>query len=103
MQNNLSASKVAQQLDISTYTLTNWYKWQETCRTPEHDFLPVLPQYQQRSTKGIRYWKQEDIPIIQQFKDSLPKGRGGVMGNYNAKFWGERGKRDLSNKPSQKV
>ncbi len=98
MEGMLTATKVSQYLDISVQTLTNWYKWQEHCRTLEQTNLPYLPAYKQAGERAPRYWDEKDLPILQEFKNKIPKGRGGVMGQYNAKFWGDRGKRALTNK-----
>ena len=98
MMEKLTATKVSQTVDISVQTLTNWYKWQETCRTPADDYLPQLPEYEQAGERAPRYWDENAIPILLEFNKKLPKGRAGIMGQYNAKFWGKRGQRALDNK-----
>ena len=60
--------------------------------------MPELPDFKREGTRGPRYWNQEDLPKLQAFRDWLPKGRGGVMGDWNARFWGARGKRAIKNK-----
>lgn len=87
----LTASRVAQRLDVSVSTLTNWYKWYNGDYTkPEN--VPELPEYTQVGTRGVRYWRESSIPMLIAFKEWIPKGRGGVMGEMNARFWGKRGK-----------
>lgn len=94
----LSSNKVAQALDISVSTLNNWYKWTAACHEELPEGMPVLPVYVQHTPRGPRYWNEEDISQLEAFRDWLPKGRGGVMGTWNARFWGARGKRALKNK-----
>ena len=97
----LGATKVAARLDISVASLNNWYRWYfSDCEKPEN--MPELPKYIQHHARGARKWKEEDIEKLQKFKDWIPKGRGGVMGDWNAQFWGERGIQALKNKGLQK-
>lgn len=94
----LTSNKVAQALDISVSTLNNWYKWDACAGAERPKDMPALPKYVQHTERGPRYWNEEDIPALQAFRDSIPKGRGGVMGKWNARFWGARGQRALKNK-----
>ena len=41
---------------------------------------------------------EEDLLQLEVFKVWLPKGRGGVMGEVSARYWGERGERARKNK-----
>jgi hypothetical protein len=86
----LSATKVIQQINVSARTLDGWYKYvqDETLEKPEN--MPKLPEYVQSRPRGPRYWKESDIPALLAFKDWIPKGRNGVMGRINERFWGER-------------
>lgn len=97
MRETLTANKVAQHLDISVITLTNWYKWYNNDEYEKPANMPKLPDYIQAGSRGTRHWYKDELPMLEVFKEWLPKGRGGVMGQYNAKFWGERGKRALKN------
>ncbi len=94
----LTANKIAQALDISVITLNNWYNWYLDTSLEKPTNTPPLPPFEQAHERGIRYWDSNDIPALLKFKEWVPKGRAGVMGNYSAKFWGERGKRALKNK-----
>lgn len=91
--NLLSATKVIQQLDISARTLDGWYQYY-TSDLEKPDDMPDLPKYSQSRPRGPRYWKQSDIPALQAFKDWVPKGRNGVMGRINERFWGEKFRRN---------
>ena len=97
----MTATKVSQYLDISVPTLNNWYKWYNNPRYEKPANMPKLPAYTQIGKRGIRYWNKEDLKDLEIFRDWLPKGRGGVMGDYNAQFWGDRGKGILKKKGLQ--
>lgn len=84
--NLLSATKVSQQLDISTKTLDSWYAYYNSPYEKLKD-MPELPSYIQHHKRSPRFWKQSDIPALQKFKDWIPKGRKGVMGRVNQKYW----------------
>ncbi len=94
----LTATRVAQHLDISVPTLTNWYRWYNNPDYDKPPNVPELPKYEQNGKRATRYWKEEDLPKLIKFRDWVPKGRAGIMGEHNAQFWGDRGKRALKNK-----
>ena len=101
MSKMLTATKVAQYLDISVPTLNNWYKWYSNPEYEKPKNTPSLPEYTQEGKRGTRYWDKVDLPKLVKFKNWIPKGRAGIMGEHNAQFWGERGKRALKNKHLQ--
>lgn len=82
----LTATKVIQQLDISARTLDSWYKFYNgSYEKPEG--MPKLPPYIQERPRGPRFWKQSDMTALKEFKEWVPKGRGGVMGRVNEQYW----------------
>ena len=86
MKEMLSATKVIQQLDISSRTLDSWYKYYNSKEKKPED-MPKLPKYVQTRPRGPRFWNPEDIPALLAFKEWVPKGRAGVMGRVNEKCW----------------
>lgn len=88
----LSANKVCQLLDISAMTLRNWYGWYNDPSIQKPEDTPELPQFKREGVGGKRIWQSEDIPKLKEFQKWIPRGRGGVMGAYNSKSWGVRGK-----------
>ena len=94
----LTATKVAQALDISVPTLNNWYRWYLDKDIEKPKNTPILPMYTQTSLRGVRYWDSEDLPALKKFKKWIPRGRAGVMGEYTARFWGKRGERAMKNR-----
>lgn len=83
----LSANKVAQHLDISVKTLEGWYSWYNNPEMEKPENTPVLPPYEQVGVRTQRWWKEEDLEQLEIFKNWIPKGRGGVMGAYNKRYW----------------
>ena len=92
--NYLSASKVANILDVSVKTLTNWYKWYYDDTIEKNYDFPKLPDYIQEYTNGPRYWTLSDIPMLKKFQEWVPRGRNGVMGKisekYTSKYWKDK-------------
>ena len=104
----LSATQVAAKLGITVKTLTTWYKWyndnmlKHFIRNEQPIDCPILPPYTQTKLNSPRYWDESNMEQLIKFKNWVPKGRGGVMGNVNAKSWGERGRRAIRNKQLKK-
>lgn len=98
-----NANKIAQFLDISVGTLNVWYKWYEDERFEKPEGVPPLPPYEQAGPRRPRYWSEDVLLDLKRFKDWLPKGRGGVMGDLNARNWGERGRQAQKNKALRKA
>ena len=97
-----SANKISQYLDISVQTLNSWYKWYNDESIVKPPDTPFLPPYEQASTRGKRLWSEDYLYDLRKFKEWIPKGRGGVMGDINARCWGERGVRAQKNKALKK-
>ena len=102
MSKRITATKITQFLDISVQTLNSWYAWYNDPEFEKPEGTPYLPPYEQEHPRAPRYWTEDDLYDLRKFKEWVPKGRGGVMGNHNARFWGVRGKRALENKTLQK-
>ncbi len=77
--------EVAVALDISTGTLNRWYKFKRS--NPKHELSRQLPDPQKIQTlRGwARVWNKEDINTLKNFRDSVTKGRDGLMGKYDGK------------------
>lgn len=97
----ITATKISQFLNISTTTLNSWYKWYNDPTFKKPKDTPYLPPYSQEHPRAPRYWTEDDLYDLRKFKEWIPKGRGGVMGDCNARYWGARGKRALQNKTLQ--
>jgi hypothetical protein len=86
----LTASKVAQCLDISVKTLNNWYIWFYDDNIEKPKDFPKLPDYIQNYPRGPRYWTPEDIIQLKQFQDWRPTGRAGVMGAVSERYYSRK-------------
>ena len=75
----LKIEEVALLLDVSTQTLNIWYKWVR--ENPDNPLAKLVPKYQQNGARQTRYWTQSDVWKLLEFKNQLPRGRGGVMGD----------------------
>lgn len=92
--NRISATKITQFLDISYATLNSWYKWYNDDNFVKPKNTPYLPPYKQDHPRAPRYWTPDDLYDLKKFKEWVPKGRRGVMGEYNQRFWGNRNKKE---------
>jgi len=70
--------EVALLVDSSTQTINNWYRWKAL--HPEHPLAKKLPDYVQSGPRQRRSWKKSDIWSIIEFKNTIPHGRGGILG-----------------------
>ena len=102
MGEKIKATKVTQHLDISVPTLTSWYGWYNNPDIKKPDGVPYLPPYEQAHERATRFWDADDLPALVKFRDWVPQGRAGVMGEHNARYWGKRGKQALANKTLEK-
>lgn len=85
----LKIEEVAVLLGCSTKTIENWYAFKR--KKPNNKYAMLLPEYQQEGARQTRYWLQEDIPSLKEFKRTLPKGRGGVLGCITQRYCGKKG------------
>ena len=79
----LRIEEVALLVDSSTQTINNWYRWKRL--HPEHHLAKMLPDYTQNGERQKRFWKKSDIWAITEFKNALPHGRNGVLGDVTQK------------------
>lgn len=69
----ISISELAYLLNVSVFTINRWYRWQKKFNKK------VLPEPKRIGVRN--YWKQEDVPVLLEFKNNIIKGRNGVMTN----------------------
>ena len=79
----LRIEEVALLVDTSTQTVNNWYRWKKL--HPEHPLAALLPDYVQGGPRQKRYWKKSDVWTITEFKNSIPHGRNGILGDVTQK------------------
>ena len=79
----LNANEVAVVVGISLQTLNNWYRWKKI--NPTHELAKLLPKYQQEKGKTARLWTINDINSLVEFKERIPHGRNGILGDVTQK------------------
>lgn len=82
-EQKLRIEEVALLIGTSTQTINNWYRFKTL--HPEHPLAQRLPAYEQSGPRQTRFWNKSDIWAITEFKNSLPHGRGGILGDVTQK------------------
>lgn len=100
MEDLLKIEEVAVLIDSSIQTINIWYQWKRA--NPENEFALLLPDYIQKGTRNTRYWHQKDIPRLIKFKQSVPHGRNGVMGEITQRRKEKKNGKKKSNSRSRK-
>ena len=94
----VSIGKAALILDLSSHTITRWYKWWESDEFEKPADL-YLPPYVFKDRRKTKFFKKEDIQKLEEFHTKITTTHLGCMAEFNAVYqWGKRGKRALSNK-----
>lgn len=93
----LSASQVCSKLNVSVKTLTNWYKWQADDSFEKPKNMPMLPEYYRTHNNGPRFWKKESVKELKAFQEFIPRGRSGIMGEFNQQYWSPKSKKEVTN------
>ena len=83
-EKTLNVQAVAVLIDSSVPTISSWYRWKRL--HPEHPLAQKLPEFERRGAHKARYWRYSDIPKLLDFKQSIPQGRHGVMGEVTQKY-----------------
>lgn len=76
--------EIALIVGVSAPTINIWYRWKRT--HSDHELAGLLPDFQQSGPRQTRYWKQSDAWQLIQFKQSLPHGRNGILGETTQKY-----------------
>lgn len=80
----LNVSEVSLIVGASIQTISSWYKWKGL--HPDHALAKLIPEFTRIGNKRTRYWKKEDAWALRRFRDSIPQGRNGVMGDVTQKY-----------------
>ena len=75
----MKIEEVALMIDSSVQTLNNWYRFKKI--HPDSIYSEMLPDYIQEGNRKTRYWNREDIWKLIQFKNAIPHGRNGILGD----------------------
>ena len=78
----LTAAQTAGLVGISVTTLNLWYAWKRT--NPTNELVNYLPDFEK--IERSRYWKESDIWKLIKFRQELPKGCKGILGDVTQKY-----------------
>lgn len=94
-QRYLTIGEVAREIGRIPQTLKNWITWYED--QPEDIKLkfPLPAPVTDLDTKGTRFFKVEDLPVFQNFKDLI---KYGTMAEFSVTRWGKKGQDILKRK-----
>lgn len=84
--------EVALLVGTSTQTINNWYRWKKL--NPEHPLAELLPDYIQKNPRQTRLWRNSDIYSIVEFKNKIPRGRNGILGDVTQVYLRKRNKEE---------
>lgn len=80
----LSAEEIGVLLGVSVKTLNNWYTFKRDF--PDNEFAQMIPDCVQAGPRKARRWKREDVYKLAEFRNSIPRGRCGIMGGVTQKY-----------------
>lgn len=86
----LNVSEVSLLIGSSIQTIASWYRWKAL--HPDHELARVIPDFKRVGNRRTRYWTQDDVWKLIEFKNNIPQGRNGVMGDVTQKYVKKRGK-----------
>ena len=75
---------------VSHRTIENWYMWKR--KHPKDKLARLLPDFHQDGNRQTRYWRTSDIPKLIEFKNSIPHGRNGILGDVTQKYYNKENK-----------
>jgi hypothetical protein len=84
-----SRNDVCEMLGISTFTLTNWYKWERkelSEQIVDEEYLPRPVQLEHVKGRPLR-WSYEMVTSLMEYKEHIVKGRNGRFGKYTNTKW----------------
>lgn len=84
MKSKLNATEVSLLVGCSVPTLNYWYRFKK--ENPDNHLAKMLPEFSQQGGRQTRYWHQDDVFKIIEFKNSIPKGRNGILGSVTQKY-----------------
>ena len=95
MANNqglLRLEEVAILVGVSFKTINSWYAFKRM--HPDNEYAKILPDYIQAGNRQKRFWKKSDIWKLIKFRQSIPKGRNGVLGDITQKYYRKQKEND---------
>lgn len=79
------ASETAMLLGITTDTLDIWYRFKR--QNPDNKYAKMLPEIKHKEgNQKQRFWTEDDIFRLIEYKNTIPQGRNGIMGSVTQKY-----------------
>lgn len=75
----LKIEEVAILVGVSTQTINIWYRWRK--HNPDNEYAKMLPDFIQQGKRQMRLWKKSDLWALIEFKNAIPRGRNGILGD----------------------
>mgnify|MGYP002623803921 CR=1 FL=1 len=77
-------NQLCDKLDVSIWTIRNWYSWEKQLLKEGKITEPYLPQPKKfEDVQGKpRMWTDDAIAELKKYKDNIVIGRNGVYGKY---------------------
>lgn len=83
-RNLLNVNEVACKVGCSVQTISSYYKWKK--ENPENEVAKTLPDYEMVGPHKARYWSEDDIEKIIEFRANMPQGRNGILGSVTQRY-----------------
>lgn len=80
----LNVQELSMLIGSSIQTIGSWYRWKDL--NPDHELAVLIPDYTRIGNRRTRYWKQDDVWKLLEFKRNIPQGRNGIMGEVTQKY-----------------
>jgi hypothetical protein len=80
----LNVQELSMLIGSSIQTIGSWYRWKEL--NADHELAKLIPEYARIGNRRTRYWRQDDVWKLIEFKQKIPQGRNGIMGEITQKY-----------------
>lgn len=79
----LNVTELAVLVGTSVQTINSWYRWKEA--HSDHELARLIPEFR-RGERRVRLWTQSDAWKLIEFRNSIPQGRNGIMGDVTQRY-----------------
>lgn len=79
----IGTEEMAVMIGVSGPTLKSWYKFKK--ENPDNEYSEMLPEIK-RGLRNKVLFKETDAEKLIHFKESIPQGRCGIMGNVTQRY-----------------
>lgn len=79
------AVEVATMLGVTINTIENWYRFKRAY--PDNEYAQMIPDIKHKEGNSkTRYWTDEDVYKLAEFKKKVPSGCKGIMGAITQRY-----------------